>query len=69
MLVRAQQNDTLDLLCWRHLRATAGVVEATLELNPGIAALGPILPHGQVIRLLEPDTTTTQTTQTVQLWD
>lgn len=69
MLVRAQQNDTLDLLCWRHLGATAGVVEAALELNPGLANCGPIVPHGYLVTLPEPTVTPTQTAQLVQLWD
>ena len=29
MQVRAQQHDTLDALCWRHLGATANVVEVS----------------------------------------
>lgn len=68
MQVRAQQNDTIDLLCWRHLGATAGVVEATLKLNPGIAESGPVLPHGKIVQL--PDLATdSETANVVQLWD
>jgi len=69
MIVRAQQHDTLDLLCWRHLGATAGVVEAALLLNPGLAELGPFLPHGHLVTLPEPVTTPTHTTQLINLWD
>ena len=43
MQVRTHQHDTLDALCWRHLGRTEGVVEAALELNPGLAAHGPVL--------------------------
>ena len=70
MRVHAMQGDTLDLLCYRHLGATAGVVEKTLELNTGLAALGTVLPHGTAVEL--PDLSTTQTPATralVQLWD
>lgn len=70
MQVRTGQNDTLDLLCWRHLGITAGVVEAALQLNPGLAGYGPILPQGILVTL--PDATTvsqTDTTETIQLWD
>lgn len=65
--VHAAQGDTLDALCWRHYGRTAGVVEAVLDANPGLASLGPILPHGTPVQL--PDITTQQQRQTVQLWD
>lgn len=65
--VHANQGDTLDAICWRHYGRTAGVVEAVLDANPGLAALGPILPHGTAVQL--PDITTQQQRQTVQLWD
>lgn len=70
MQVRTQQNDTLDLICWRHLGTTAGVVEAALALNPGLASYGPILPQGIIIELPDPETVTGMNiTETVQLWD
>ncbi|MEO6934934.1 MAG: tail protein X [Collimonas sp.] len=69
MQVRAQQHDTLDALCWRHLGATANVVEAALELNPGLADRGTILPHGLLVNLPEPTATPTKTAQVVNLWD
>lgn len=68
MQVRAQQADTLDLLCWRHLGRTAGVVEATLELNPGLAELGPVLPAGQPVTLATTAAAAVDS-QTVSLWD
>lgn len=70
MRVHAMQGDTLDLLCHRHLGATAGLVEKTLELNRGLADLGPVLPHGTAVVL--PDLATAQTPAVralVQLWD
>lgn len=69
MQVRAQQGDTLDLLCWRYLGQTGGVVEAALELNPDIAAFGPILPHGHLVTLPDQGGATSKQNQTVQLWD
>jgi phage tail protein X len=69
MQVRAQQGDTVDLLCWRHLGVTAEVVELVLEMNPDIARLGPILPHGQAITLPDQIPTATAQNQPVQLWD
>lgn len=69
MRVHAVQGDTLDLLCWRHLRRTAGVVEAALDANPGIASMGAVLPHGTPVDL--PDAAATAPVQRalVQLWD
>ena len=38
MNVQAQQNDTIDLLCWRYYGRTAGVTEAVIDANKGISA-------------------------------
>ncbi|WP_085600856.1 MULTISPECIES: tail protein X [unclassified Pseudomonas] len=66
--LRAQQNDTVDAVCWRHYGRTAGVTEAVLEANPGLADHGPILPQG--LAVLMPDTqTTAPQRQMVNLWD
>ena len=69
MQVRTNQNDTVDQLCWRHLGKTERVVEATLELNPGLAAAGPILPAGMAITLPDHATMPAATRPTVNLWD
>lgn len=67
MQVRAQQGDTVDSLCWRHLGSSAAV-EQTLEANPGLAALGPVLPNGTLLTL--PDTAPpVSQTNLIQLWD
>lgn len=71
MDVRAHQGDTLDSLCWRHL-GTSAAVEAALELNPGLAALGPVLPNGHPVTLPDQSPLAAQSTQTtplLQLWD
>nr|WP_181872787.1 tail protein X [Halomonas montanilacus] len=67
MTVRAQQGDTLDSICHRVLGATADVTEQALQLNPGIAELGPILPQGTAVRIPEA-TPTPRRAQPVQLW-
>ncbi|PNM89940.1 phage tail protein [Achromobacter xylosoxidans] len=68
MKVRAQQGDTVDALCWRHLGTTRDVVEATYGLNPGLADLGAVLPHGHVVVL--PDAAPQPTAApAVKLWD
>lgn len=67
MKVRALQGDTVDALCWRHYGRTAGVTEQVLEANPGLAALGPVLPMGLEIEI--PDQPAQPVTRRVQLWD
>lgn len=67
MRVRAMQGDTVSAICWRYFGRTQGIVEATLNANPGLADLGPILPHGHVIDL--PDQPAQPEKKTVQLWD
>ncbi|MCE8002525.1 tail protein X [Billgrantia ethanolica] len=49
--VRAHQGETLDALCHRVLGTTAAVTEQVLQLNPGLAELGPILPEGTPVKL------------------
>ena len=68
MKVYAQQHDTLDAIVWRYCGRTAGLVEAVLELNPGLAALGPLLPHGCQIELPDVKPAAVQK-QLIQLWD
>ncbi|BCL91395.1 tail protein X [Ralstonia pseudosolanacearum] len=67
MRVRAIQGDTIDAICRRVYGRTAGVTEAALAANPGIADLGPTLPHGT--ELVLPDISPQPPAQTVQLWD
>lgn len=66
--VRTQQNDTVDALCWRHYGRTAGVTEAVLDANPGLADHGPVLPHGLTVQMPEAQTAAPQR-QMVNLWD
>ena len=66
--VRTNQNDTVDALCWRFYGRTAGVTEAVLEANPGLADHGPTLPQGLVVNMPEAQTTAPQR-QMVQLWN
>ncbi len=68
MIVHAHQHDTVDAICWRYLGATRGVVEQTLELNPGLVDQGPVLRHGTRVRL--PDVIAQpRTIPMVNLWD
>lgn len=67
MKVIAQQGDTVDALCWRH-HGSSAAVEQVLEINPGLAALGPILPHGTPVTLPDTDPAPAGTNY-LNLWD
>ncbi|MDR3300891.1 MAG: tail protein X [Candidatus Accumulibacter sp.] len=64
--VTARSGETLDYLCWRAFRQTAGITEAALELNPGIA-MSAILPEGRAVTL--PDRPPALVRELIQLWD
>lgn len=68
MKVRSVQGDSVDSICWRYFQRTAGVVEQVLELNPGLANLGAVLPSGTEIVLPKKQTQAT-VKKTVKLWD
>ncbi|GAB7553119.1 tail protein X [Novosphingobium sp. 11B] len=65
----ALEGDTVDAVCWRELGRTQGVTEQVLDLNPGIAALGPRLPAGTVLTLPELSAAAPAVLETVKLWD
>lgn len=69
MRVIAQQGDTTDLLCFRHLGRTGGVTEQVLEANPGLSALGPVLPAGTAVELPELSDAAPRRNDLIQLWD
>ncbi|MGA0615956.1 tail protein X [Paracoccus sp. KR1-242] len=61
---------TLSLLVWRRFRKPMpGLVEQILDLNQGLAALGPILPFGTVVRMPIPvEAEAAQPQARIQLW-
>ncbi len=67
MWVTAQQHEPLDALCYRAKRWERGIVEATLEANPGLAEYGPFLPHGLAVWL--PNVALQSVRHLLQLWD
>lgn len=67
-VVHAFQNDTVDALCWRHYGRTAGVTEAVLEANHGLADHGPTLPQGLAVTMPDAQAPAPQR-QMVNLWD
>lgn len=65
--VTAHAGEPLDLLVWRALGAYPGTVEATLDVNSGLARLGPTLPEGTVVTIPLP-VAPAQVAPLVQLW-
>lgn len=52
----SRDGDTVDYVCYKYYGTTASLqTETVLAANPGLAALGPVLPMGVVIAL--PDIT------------
>lgn len=63
-----REGDTVDAVAWRHYGTNDGrVVEAVLAENPGLAALGALLPAGTEIRM--PDIEPATDAQGLRLWD
>lgn len=62
---------TIDLLVWRRFRARRdGLVERIIATNPGLAALGPILPVGTVVTIpMDDPAAAPQDRALVRLWD
>lgn len=69
MQVAAMHGETLDELCWRSVGRTAGITEAALELNPGLAEEGTKLTEGRIVTLPDAATAAPAIRETVQLWD
>lgn len=69
-IVRARDGDTLDALIWRERNLGPADLPAILAANPGVAALGPILPKGQPINLPAIAAPATAVrTDVLNLWD
>lgn len=63
-----RQGETVDLVCFFHYGRTTKTVEAVLEANRDLSAIGPILPIGTKIML--PDLPSNSTAKPLtSLWD
>lgn len=63
---------TLPLLIWRQEgRQPPGYAERILDLNPGLAAHGPFLPVGTVVRMPIDEVSTSAASEqsVIKLWD
>lgn len=67
MHVIARQGDTLDRLVWERYGQRPGALEATLQVNPGLADLGAVLPVG--VRVSLPEINAAPATAAVRLWE
>lgn len=65
--VIARQGETVDQIAARCYGGDTAMTLAILEANPGLAALGPILPHGTVVVL--PELQAAPAAPTLSLWD
>ena len=69
-LIVGQSFCSLDLLLWRRYgRAIAGLVERTLEINPRLAAQGPILALGTRVTVEIPAPAAPRAVPVISLWD
>lgn len=60
---------TVALLVWRRWRAPMpGLVEAIYSMNPGLAALGPVLPVGTAVRMPVPRPPDRRVRSAIKLW-
>jgi len=68
MKYRTRVGDVLDAICAKHYGDTPHRVEGVIAANPGLAALGPVLPSGLIIVPPEIEDTA-QERPTIRLWD
>lgn len=59
---------TVDLLCHEYYGATAGHTERVLDQNPGLAALGPVLPPGTRVTMPERASVEAPAAPSIALW-
>jgi phage tail protein X len=60
----------IDLMIWRRFRRPMpGLVERVLDLNPGLADLGPLLPAGTRVSIPVDTPSGPATLPVVKLWD
>jgi phage tail protein X len=61
-----KDGDVLDAICWKYYGSTTGVVEKVLEANRHLAELGSIFAAG--VKIILPDLTQEEETESVKLW-
>ena len=61
-----KDGDVLDEICWKYYGSTSGTVEKVLEANRHLAELGSIFAAG--VKIILPDLTQEEETESVKLW-
>lgn len=60
----------LDQILWqRFRRKTPGLIERVLDMNPGLAGLGPVIPNGTSISIPIDTPSSPTAVPVVKLWD
>lgn len=59
---------TVDLVCHEYYGATAGWTERVLEANPGLSALGVVLPPGTRVKMPERSSFEAPPAPSIALW-
>jgi phage tail protein X len=67
--IRSRTGDTLDAAVWRERGLGPADLGPLLVINPGLAALGPVLPAGTIILVPAAAPPAPPTLDLVQLWD
>ena len=68
----SKEGDTVDLVCFRLYGHTVGTAEKVLAANPGLAALGPVLPKATEFTLPDlgkPEDKPRDNQGSIKLWD
>ncbi|MEG3182134.1 tail protein X [Sphingomonas sp. LT1P40] len=68
-IIRAKQGDTLDALLARERALGPEALDLVLKANPGLSAIGPILPLGTPVTIPPAAVDAPTVRPIVQLWD
>ncbi len=64
--VTTEEGDSVDLIAFKRFGASNGTTESILDANPGLAALGPVLPAG--VKVIIPVPVQKDRRQSTRLW-
>lgn len=68
-VLHSVQGDSVERLIWRERRLGPEDLGRILDLNPGVAALGAILPIGTAVNVPENAKAKAKALPLIQLWD